>query len=355
MRILHVIQELGTGGAERVAVSVAKGARSAGHEVAAAGAPGAFAKEVPGDVFELPLVRRSIRRVPLAVRAVRHAIRAWRPDLLHCHNPTMALVASIATRRGRMVPGLITLQGVPDEDYAATARVLRLAGFPVVACGPGVEQGLLERGLAPVATIVNSVSPPPRPADRAQLERSLPLPPSGPLVVSVGRLVPQKNHALAISAMSQVSDATLVVLGDGPLRSELMERVRDHGLDGRVVLAGVRADARAIVGAADAFLLSSVWEGLPLVALEALAAGTPVVATAVRGVRELLVDGESALLAPPGDAQALGAALARVLADSALAERLSAAGRELVAGYGEQAMVERYLELYEQIVEGRRP
>jgi glycosyltransferase involved in cell wall biosynthesis len=133
------------------------------------------------------------------------------------------------------------------------------------------------------------------------------------------------------------------------LRPELESQVRDLGLDDRVVLAGMRRDARAIVGAADVFVMSSRSEGLPLAALEALAAGTPVVAAAVRGVRELLDDGENALLVPPDDPQALAAAVRRVLDDRALAGRLVQAGRAVAARHSDEAMVQRYLALYDEV------
>jgi glycosyltransferase involved in cell wall biosynthesis len=114
----------------------------------------------------------------------------------------------------------------------------------------------------------------------------------------------------------------------------------------RLVMPGVRRDARAVIGAADMTLLPSRWEGLPLVALEALAAGTPIVATAVRGIRELLTDGENALLVPPGDPEALAPAVRRLLVDRSLAEALARNGRLLSEQYGEGKMVESFLELY---------
>jgi glycosyltransferase involved in cell wall biosynthesis len=194
------------------------------------------------------------------------------------------------------------------------------------------------------------VAPAPAPRDRAELERELGIPAGARLVVAVGRLVPVKNHALAIEAIAQVPDATLAILGEGPLHEQLTEQAVSLGVADRVVLAGLRADARAIMGGADAVVVPSVGEGLPLVALEALAGRTPVVATSVRGIRELLTDGRDSLLVPAGDADALAASLRRVLEDEVLAARLAQAGAELVAPYTEAGMIESYLSLYERLV-----
>jgi glycosyltransferase involved in cell wall biosynthesis len=352
VRILHVIQEMRTGGAERVVVSLGRGAAAAGHAVALASGPGELVEELGGPHLPLPLLQRAPWRVPGAALRLRKAMQAWRPDVVHCHNPGMAAVAALPTRRGRRPPGLVSVHGVPEEDWAATARVLKLSGLAVVACGPGVAAGLVEHGCAVRATITNAVSPAPPPLPRPALEEELGLPPGLRLAVAVGRLVPQKNHQLAVRALAQVPDTALVVLGEGPLRAELEETARAEGVAGRVVLPGVRPDARGIVGAADVVVFSSTWEGLPLAALEALAAGTPVVATAVRGLRELLTDGRDALLVPPDDPAALAGALRQVLGDPGLATRLSEGGRALAATHSEETMVARYLELYGTLIGG---
>jgi glycosyltransferase involved in cell wall biosynthesis len=352
VRILHAIQELRTGGAERLVVALTAGARVAGHDVATASAPGPLAGEIGAAAFPVPLVRRRPWLVPSAAWALRRAMRSWRPDLVHAHNPGIAVAVSLATWRGRARPALVSFHGVPDEDYGAAARLLRLAGLPVVACGPGVATGLEQHGLRVHTTIVNGISPPPPPADRQALERELKLPPGFPLVVSAGRLVPQKNHLLAIGALARVPGVALAVLGEGPLREELAGAAVELGVADRVVFPGLRPDARAVIAAADAVVIPSLWEGLPLVALESLAAGTPVVATAVRGLRELLVHEQTALLTPPGDEQALADALGRLLADSALGERLATAGRNASEEYTEEAMLARYLDFYEQLVHG---
>jgi glycosyltransferase involved in cell wall biosynthesis len=346
VRILQVVQELAPGGAERLVVALAAGAREAGHEMAVAAAPGPLAAELGLRVHSLPLVERRPWRLPLAARAVRRAVAAEAPDLVHAHNPGMAAAVSLATLRGRRPPALATMHGVPEEDYPAAARLLRLAGLPAVACGPGVAAGLAQRGYSVLTTVVNGVSPAPEALGREELERRYGLPRGGKVVVAAGRLVPQKNHVLAVRALAGVPGATLLVLGEGELRAEIERAAERAGVGARVVLVGVRPDARAVLAAADALVLPSVWEGLPLVALEALAAGVPIVATAVRGVRELLTDGRDALLAPPGDAGAFAAALRAVLEDGALARRLAAAGAELAARHSEEAMVAGYLDLY---------
>src|SRR5262249_21880062 len=140
----------------------------------------------------------------------------------------------------------------------------------------------------------------------------------------------------------------LVVVGEGPLRDELERQADSAGIADRVVFTGARPDVRELIGAADVVLFSSRWEGLPLVALETLAAGTPLVATDVRGLRELLTDGEDALVVPPDDPRAMAAALRRAL-EPELAEQLRAGALRTAQRYGEDAMVESYFRLYEEL------
>jgi len=174
------------------------------------------------------------------------------------------------------------------------------------------------------------------------------LEPGERLVLTVGRLVEQKNHGLAIRALARVPDAVLAIAGDGPLRPSLERVAAEEGVNGRVRFLGVRPDVRALMGDADAIVLSSRWEGLPLSALEALASGTPLVATDVRGLRELVTDGQDALLVPE-EPEALAAALGRVLDDSELAARLAEAGKRVEGAGSDDALVAGFLALYEKL------
>jgi len=352
VRILHAIQELRIGGAERIVVALGAAAVGEGHEVAVVAAGGPLAAEIDGPVFELPLVERRLSRVPAAIAAVGRAIREFGPDLVHCHNPGIASAVGPATLRGRRPPGLVSVHGVRDEDYRLSARALRLAGLPVVACGPGVASGLSDAGLKPVTTILNGISPAPAPAERAGLAAELGISPDRPFVLAVGRLVPVKNHALAIRALVEVPAAMLAIVGDGPLLEELRACASREGVADRVVFTGLRPDARSLIGAADALVLPSRGEGLPLVALEALAAGTPLVATDVRGVRELVGQG-AGLLVPPDEPAMFGAAIGQVLHDRALAARLGEAGRAVARAHSEQHMTAEYLALYERLASPR--
>ena len=143
--------------------------------------------------------------------------------------------------------------------------------------------------------------------------------------------------------MARLDGVSLVVLGDGPERAALERRSAELGLAGRVRFlgAGTRDDVVRLFRAADAALLTSAWENLPHTLLEALAVGTPVIATAVGGVPEVVRDGENGLLVPPGDVEAIAAAIERLLGDAPLRAALAAAAAPSVAELAEPRILGR--------------
>ena len=152
----------------------------------------------------------------------------------------------------------------------------------------------------------------------------------GPTLAFAGRLAPQKALDVAFAAVEQVEGVALLVAGEGE------ERERLEALAGpsvRFLGPLRRRDVVELFAAADASLLSSSWENFPHAVVEALAVGTPVIATRVGGVAEVVEDGRNGLLVEPGDAAALAGAIRRYLGDAALRERLRGNARESVARY----------------------
>ena len=169
------------------------------------------------------------------------------------------------------------------------------------------------------------------------------LPKDGPLVGNVARLAPQKDHATLIEAARLVPQARFAIVGDGELRGDLERRAR--GLP--VVFTGARDDVPDLLASFDVFAFPSLYEGLCLAVVEAQAAGVPVVATPVGGIRETVVDGETGLLVPTRDPEALAAAIRRLLDDRELARRLADEARRRVRErFSERRMVEETLLLY---------
>lgn len=158
--------------------------------------------------------------------------------------------------------------------------------------------------------------------------------------VFVGRLTRQKALGVAIEAVARVPGARLVLVGDGPERAELERLAASSAAAERVRFLGLRTrdEALRVVAGAEAGLLSSDWENLPHSAVEALSVGVPVVSTAVGGVPEFVTDGENGLLVPAGDAEALAAALTRILEEPGLRERLAAAAQPSVAELSSEAV-----------------
>lgn len=190
----------------------------------------------------------------------------------------------------------------------------------------------------------------PRPDD-GRLRGQWGVPRSAQLLGVVARLNRQKGHEVLIDAMVDVwlavPDAYLVIVGTGELDGDLRAQAERVGADGRIVFAGHSTEPEAVMNALDVAVLPSLFEGMPLTAIEALAAGVPIVATAVGGTPEVLEDGVSGLLVPPRDRFALAQAIASLLRDSERCVSMGTAGRKrALADHDQSAMVERTLALY---------
>jgi glycosyltransferase involved in cell wall biosynthesis len=173
--------------------------------------------------------------------------------------------------------------------------------------------------------------------------------------LAVGRFQPAKDYPTMLRGFARVCErhpqTILLLVGRGPLEAEIETLARNLGLDGKVRFLGVRQDVPVLMGAADGYVMSSAWEGMPMVLLEAAAAGLPIVATLAGGNREVVLDEESGFLVPPRDSEALGSAMLRLMGLSP-AERSSMGqrGRQRVrTEYGVKRVVDRWEELYRKV------
>jgi glycosyltransferase involved in cell wall biosynthesis len=199
-----------------------------------------------------------------------------------------------------------------------------------------------------------SVLPNPAPslpalAPRDELRRSFGL--RGPTLAFAGRLTAQKSLRVALEAVASVDGVSLLIAGEGDERARLERDVAELGLDERVRFLGALPRARVVelFAAADASILSSMWENFPHTVVEALAVGTPVLATASGGVGEVVHDGENGLLVPLGDSQALGAALHRYFEEDGLRDRLRAAAAPSVAEYAPERIFAQLEEALQRV------
>jgi glycosyltransferase involved in cell wall biosynthesis len=225
------------------------------------------------------------------------------------------------TAGGRAVT---TLQRLRSSALTRARRVIVPSRYlAAIALGWGLDPERVE--------VLINPAPEPKDVEPEPLEQGT--------FVFVGRLTAQKALPVALAAIREVAAARLVLVGDGPERASLVAAAAELGVAGRVRFAGAlsRDDALRYLAGGRAALLSSAWENLPHAAVEALSVGTPVVATAVGGVPEVVRDGENGLLVQAGDVTALAGAIRAVLEDDALHARLAAGARESVAGLGRDA------------------
>jgi glycosyltransferase involved in cell wall biosynthesis len=197
-----------------------------------------------------------------------------------------------------------------------------------------------------------------RPADRAELRRQMGLSADAHLMTLVGTLKRQKGHQYLIDALREILPSFprlhVLFVGDGELGVELRARARSAGVDGHVHFLGSRGDVPAILAASDSFVLPSLWEGLPMALIEAMASGLPIVATEVSGTKQVMIHGETGLLVAPGDVGALVSAIVAVLSDQARACAMGAAARDRVeSAFSAKKQAEEHIALFRRAAECR--
>lgn len=172
-----------------------------------------------------------------------------------------------------------------------------------------------------------------------------------PIVFTPARLHKQKGHVFLLQAATAVPNALFVFAGDGPERDCLMELARDLGLESRVRFLGERQDIPRLLASCDLFVLPSLFEGLPMSVLEAMAAVKPIVATNVGGTNEAVIDGATGILVPPGDPVKLATAIRTLIEDQGFAARLAKAGKKRVVElFSSDAMVSGVSQVYEDLL-----
>lgn len=347
LRVLVVIDSFSFGGAENLLAVLAGVAPQAGLELTVASlAPrsqGRTALQGRLEEAGLPVRFLDVPRLaaPRAVPRLVRAIRASGCDVVHAHLGYSAILAPVAARlAGR--PCVATLHHVP-EDQPLRERVKERLAVAV----PGwlgrlvfvsdASRREFARRHRPVTgrwqVLHNGVD----------LERfwpgpdtfppDVPIPPGAPTVVTVAALRGPKGHEVAVRAWHRVlascPDARLLVVGDGPERAALQAQVDAEGLAGRVVMVGARSDVPRLLRASTLAALPSLTEALPTALIEAAACGRASVATDVGGTAEVVVPGETGLLVPPRDPDALADAVVGLLSNHVQRARMERAARRL--------------------------
>ena len=297
-------------------------------------------------------------------------IRGDRFDVVHTHLLRADLYAGLAARLARARAVVSTVYAIGPYRRSRRRRLdglldqlTRLWPTHLVAVSRAVKDDCVRRlrwadtRVSVIHTGIEAERYGPDESARGRIRSDWGIEPATPLIVTVARLGYEKGLATLIEAAVVLArrhpTAVTVIVGDGPMRAELTDKIAAAGLSGRVRLAGFRPDVPDVLRAADVFCLPSHMEGLPNAVLEACAAGLPVVATGVGGVPELVVDGETGLLVAPGRPEALADAIGRLLDDPPLARRLAEAGRQRVATtFSVGVVAERYQTMYEALVAG---
>lgn len=294
---------------------------------------------------------------PGAIIRLRRHLAEINADLVHAHLPSAGVIARLSSR----VPVVYTEHNLSDS-YRRPTRILNRLTYSlnsaVTAVSEAVADSVSGYGGPAVRVIPNGVVVAVSPEEAAAARDELGLRETQELVVHVGNIRPHKGHANLIGAARRLArhrpDAAVVSIG-GEKHPGDLERVRrlasSQGVEGTIRFLGRRPDARAFLAAADVVVNPSDFEGLPVVLLEAMALGRPVVATDVGGVDSVLTHEDSGLLVPPGDPEALAEAIVRVLDDPSLAARLGEAGREVVEKHhGLEGMVRAFEAVYEKLL-----
>ena len=368
-RVLHLLNSFELGGTERQAVELLKRLDQTRYDVrlAAIQRKGPLYDEVAAHYPRLHLFPLNSLYNFQAWRQMRR-LRAWlleeEIDILHAHDFYAGWLGSLATQftSVKLIACQRHLRLSDRWVHAAGRRVINRLAHRVIVNAELIRAYVLETGTARADQLVvirNGLTfqaePAMRAAVRSALLAELRLPADALLIGNVANLRPVKGHRYLLQAAAtvvrQFPKAHFVLIGTGELQATLQAQAAELGVSANVHLLGQRPNAAQLAQAFDLAVLASLHEGLPNTVMEAMAAGVPVVATAVGGVLEMITDGETGYLAPAADAARLAEKLLQALADETGRTQLAARGRAFVLDqFSMQRMVTATEHLYKELL-----
>ena len=367
MRILFLSTSMGMGGADSQLLSAAQELRSRGHEVLIVSLTPLGPMGLQARSAGLPTESLDMRRGfpdPRGLWRLARLVRKWRPDVVHSHMVHANLMARVL-RLVAPVPALVSTIHNIDEGGRLRMAAYRLTNG-LVDHMTIVSQAAFDRFVAEGIVPKEILRVVPNGVDTSRYRSLSPL--AGESMrrslgigrefvwLAVGRFEIAKDYPNMLRAFAKVRkhqpQALLLLVGRGSLQAETEALARDLGLGGGVRFLGVRSDVPEVMSGADGYVMSSAWEGMPMVLLEAAAAALPIVATEVGGNREVVRDEGTGFLVPPGDPEALGLAMLRLSRLSEPERRaMGERGREHIRAHYDLARVaERWEDLYREVL-----
>ena len=305
----------------------------------------------------------------LAFLELRRILRREKPQIVHTHSSKAGILGRLAARSADVPVIIHTFHGFGFHDhqpwvikkiFILAERLCAVFSQALVFVSRANWDDALRHHLGDPKRYVLirsgiKLSDFPAVAAASLTKKSLGLGPDSRLVLSVGNFKPQKNPwdflAAAKIVAEQHPQSCFVFVGDGPRREEIQSQASMAGLKQRFLLPGWRRDVPELLAAADVFVLTSLWEGLPRAMLEAMKSGVPAVCYATDGVKDVIEDGENGYLIAPGDVAALASRVAQLLSDEPLRRKLGqAAATSITQEFDIDAMVRRQEELYSKLL-----
>lgn len=367
MKIVQVAAPSEAGGLERVVETLAVGLHRRGHDVSVAtlllgrSADHPFVQALQGTGVRLHLMPMAPRDYLRERRELRALFASLRPDVVHTHGYRIDLLDR-GMAAGLGIPTVTTVHGASMQGGAKGKLFewLQRKNYRRFDAVVAVSRQLQERTLADgvrasrLHLVPNAWQPRREPLERSAARRALGLDDAADVVGWVGRFIPVKGADIFLEALARIPEPRPlgVLIGYGPEAERLRQMASERGLGSSIRFCSDVRDAAPFFRAFDTYVLSSRSEGLPIVMLEAMSAGVPIVATTVGGVPEALADG-AAWLVPPADPAALASAIAELLRDRAGAlECARRASRRFENDYSVETFLDRYEQVYRQVLRG---
>ena len=367
--VLHVVLSLSPGGTERLVVEMVRRRRSSQPmAVCCLDGPGLWGEELRAEGVPLTALHRGPGFQPALGAQIARIARSHGATVLHCHHYSPFVYGCLARLHDASLRVVFTEHGrlndaPPSRKRRLVNTVLSRVPHRIYAVSANLRGHLVAEGFPADRTgvILNGIDPLGAPTSEAEqaARRSLGVAADAFVVGAVGRLDPVKGLPVLIRAFDALAPrmpgAVLVLVGDGPERAALEQQASACGAADRIRFAGHRADVRQLLPAFDVLVNSSIYEGVSLTILEAMAAERPIVATAVGGTPEVVVDGTTGLLIPPDSPAALERALSEVAGRPGQAREMGrAARRRVLEQFTLDRMVGAYADIYEQVQERTR-